>query len=38
MVEFKFDFTSPSGNSYSIRLSSYDDSYFPMMFTSRFQA
>jgi hypothetical protein len=28
MVDLKFDFTSPSGNAYSIRLSSYDDSYF----------
>lgn len=28
MIELKFDFTSPSGNFYSIRLSSYDDSYF----------
>jgi hypothetical protein len=28
MVDLKFDFTSPSGNSYSIKLSSYDDSYF----------
>lgn len=28
MVDLKLDFSSPSGNSYSIRLSSYDDSYF----------
>lgn len=28
MVDLKFDFTSPSGSSYSIRLSSYDDNYF----------
>lgn len=35
MVDLRFDFTSPSGNSYSIRLSSYDDSYFSNEISSR---